>query len=112
MIPDISVPLITIEFDIKYEIMLRAYITKVSVIGFILKNDICLNKMLVINPITSPTPSEITASMINSAKIINGVTPVKFVVKSDFTVLYKIIATISFATPSPKTQLNNFGYFS
>ena len=76
MIPDISVPLITIELDIKYEIMLRAYITKVSVIGFILKNDICLNKMLVINPITSPTPSEITASMINSAKIINGVTAV------------------------------------
>ena len=74
MIPDISVPLITIELDIKYEIMLRAYITKVSVIGFILKNDICLNKMLVINPITSPTPSEITASMIKLAKIINGVT--------------------------------------
>jgi len=73
MIPDISMPAITVKSDTKYETMLKAKSRKVSMIGFTLRKRQCLNMKLVRNPKMSPIVSETIPSIKNSPMITNGV---------------------------------------
>jgi hypothetical protein len=73
--------------DTKYEIMLKANSTKVSVIGFTRRKARCLNENDVTYPKIRPMDKEIIPSMKNSAIMINGVAALIFVVSRDLTVL-------------------------
>jgi hypothetical protein len=84
---------------------------KVSMIALILRKLACLKMKLVRNPKKTPTKSETKPSIINSPKIVNGVTHVKVTDYNCKTVLNRMIETISLKTPSPKIQLNSLGYF-
>lgn len=59
------IPIITIEFETKYDTTLKANSKNVSEIGFTLIKLKCLNAKLVTNPKKSPIDSDITPSIIN-----------------------------------------------
>jgi len=65
VIPDIVTPFIVIEFETKYEIILKLKRRNVSVIGFIRIKLQCLNTKAVKNPKNRPIESEIIASIMN-----------------------------------------------
>lgn len=105
-------PAIFVKSETKYEIILKENNRNVSVIGFMRIKLQCLNIKLVRNPKNKPIHKEMNPNIINSPRITKGVYQVKDTVCNCCTVLNKIIATISLATPSPKTQLYSFGYSS
>lgn len=109
VMPDIWVPLMMIELEAKYEMMLNENIMKVSVIGFTRRNGMCLKEKLVTKPKARPTPSDITASITNSPRMTKGVLVENDVVSMDLTVLYRMIDTMSLNTPSPNTHEYSFG---
>ena len=79
MMPDISMPTITVKSDTKYDTMLNAKSRNVSIIGLILKKRKCLKMKLVRKPKMSPMASDTIPSMKNSPMISNGVAVVKSV---------------------------------
>jgi len=109
MIPDISIPAITVKSDTKYETMLNANSRNVSMIGLILRNLQCLKTKLVTKPKMSPIASETMPSIKNSPMISKGVAAVKLVDCSWITVLNRMIETMSLNTPSPNMQLKSLG---
>ena len=65
MMPDISMPAITVKSETKYDTMLNAKSKNVSMIGLILKKRKCLKMKLVRNPKISPRASDTIPSMKN-----------------------------------------------
>lgn len=85
---------------------------KVSVIALTVSALTCLNTKLVATPQTIPIRSETAPKMMNWNRIVKGVEAVNSFPYRDFTVLNKIIDTMSLKTPSPKMHENNFGWDS
>lgn len=65
MIPDISIPEITINDEVKYETMLKVKIKNVSVIALTLKKEACLKMKLVRNPKNNPILNDTIPSIKN-----------------------------------------------
>lgn len=76
-------------------------IRRVSVIGEWHKNLQYLNNRLLKTPPRTPKARDANASVMKLPAITSGVVPVNSVLESDYTVLNRMMLTISLNTPSP-----------
>jgi hypothetical protein len=84
-------------------------IRRVSVIGEWHKNLQYLKRRLLNTPPKTPNAKEANASVMKLPAIMSGVLPVNSVFESDYTVLNRMILTISLKTPSPYTIEKSLG---
>ena len=94
---------------VKYATMQKENTKKVSMIGLMVKNLQCLKSKLRRIPKTSPIEIEMIPKSRNCPRISKGVHHWKVTVYRAFTVLNRIMETISLTTPSPKTHEKSFG---
>ena len=109
MIPDIWIPAIINNSEVKQAVRHMANIKKVSMMGVTVINLKCLKTKEVIIPQTRPTSIETTPSSKNWPIMTKTVLVSNVYDQRLFTVLNNIIETISLNTPSPKMHEKSFG---
>ena len=109
MIPDIWIPAMMSNSDVKYAVRQMANMRKVSIMGVTVMNLKCLKIKDVITPYTRPTRIDTTPRSRNWPTITKTVLVWKVCDWRLFTVLNNMIETISLKTPSPKMHEKSLG---